>query len=113
MPSGPTPTLYLGKIAVSGDDGSVNFGDYKLFARDPTTDTNLATKQYVDAAVKVNDSVEMDKIKADIASEISDRLASETIFQNKIDMLFKYFFHRSSTGASIDDANQISFTSPA
>ena len=126
MPS-KRPTLFLGKVTVNDD--AFNFNDSVVTVlTNPITQDNIVTKAYVDEAVNAQ-KVRIDDIlggaggstdlsllvaaittaNATVATEISDRVASETILQNKIDMLFKYFFHRGSSGAIMDDQNQILF----
>lgn len=114
------PTLYLGKVTVS--DGKFNFNDSIVtVSTNPASNDNLATKLYVDDTVNVQklridailgapgETIDLSAIVSAIETEVKDRAAGEAAIHYKIDMLFKYFFRRSSINATIDADNQIIF----
>lgn len=119
--SSSRPTLYLGKVTVN--DSEFNFNDSIVtVSTNPVSNESVATKSYVDDAVRVQKEridaildgagVDIDQLKTIstlIATEVSNRVDGEAILNYKIDMLFKYFFRRSSSDATIDATNQIIF----
>jgi hypothetical protein len=48
-------------------------------------------------------------LNTDLLKEKTDRTAEDQKLLEKINVLFSYFFHRSSTGAYVDNDNQIQF----
>jgi hypothetical protein len=52
---------------------------------------------------------QINSVLSSLSSESSSRSAADTDLLNRIDMLFLYFFHQSSNGATIDDTHQIQF----
>ena len=52
---------------------------------------------------------QINSVVSSLSSESSVRNAADADLLNKIDMLFLYFFHQSSYGATIDANHQINF----
>ena len=77
------------------------------------SDNNIGTRiGLVEDSVLANNNLlttNVALLNTNLSQEQTNRTTEDLKLLNKIDVLFSYFFHRSSTGAYVDNDNQIQF----